>query len=98
MDRVVAGCVKPRLARTTLCVKWLNRVALSMLCVAAWGSDRIFIEGEQLVHQKDDVRSTIATGLYAVADLHVSYDATTLLLTAKKSVADHWQIFELRVD
>jgi hypothetical protein len=40
----------------------------------------------------------IAPDLSAVADVRASYDATSLLLTAKKTASDHWQIFEVRTD
>lgn len=96
LDGAIARCVKARMSRMALCVKWLSPIVLAA-GMPAWGADQILIEGNQLLHQKDDVRSAIATGLYAVADLHKSPDASTVLLTAKKTAAGPWQIFELRV-
>lgn len=68
------------------------------MCCTAWGADTIFIKSGHLFGQHDGARSAMASELSEVADVHVSYDAATILVSAKKTTADHWQIFELNTD
>ena len=58
------------------------------------GGER-FPKGAQLVRVEKGVASPLVRGFAATADANVSWDAGTVLFSAKPSATDHWQIWEL---
>src|SRR5215469_3046328 len=62
----------------------------------AWldGRDR-FPEGAKLVAVIGGMVRILAPGFYGSADPAVSFDATRVLFSGKRTPADHWQIWEV---
>jgi len=88
-----ASCVKEHMAGVPLAAV-LCSFACSLMCAA----DTVLIKSDRLLLQHDATMSNLAPSLSAVAEVVASYDAKTLLITAKKSASEHWQIFEVRAD
>ncbi len=65
---------------------------------AAYASDTILIQSGHLFRHHGTSQVGLATNLYSVLDVRESWDATSVLLTAKNTSSDHWQIFELSLD
>ena len=60
------------------------------------GGER-FPKGAQLMRVENGVAVPLVLGFAATADANVSWDATTVLFSAKPSPTDHWQIWELNL-
>jgi hypothetical protein len=58
------------------------------------GGER-FPEGAQIMRVEGGVAVLLVEGFAATADANVSWDATTVLFSAKPLPTDHWQIWEL---
>lgn len=70
--------------------------------VAAGGLTARFPQGCRLVRMAGGERSRFVVNLtpefFAAADPQVSYDGARLLFSGQKARADHWQIWEMRLD
>jgi hypothetical protein len=60
------------------------------------GGER-FPKGAQIMRILDGVAAPLVSGFAATADANVSWDATTVLFSARPSSTDHWQIWELNL-
>jgi hypothetical protein len=60
------------------------------------GGER-FPKGAQIIRIDGGVPSALVPGFAATADANVSWDATTVLFSARPSPTDHWQIWELNL-
>ena len=60
------------------------------------GGER-FPQGAQIMCIDGGVAAPLVPGFAASADANVSWDATTVLFSARPSPADHWQIWELNL-
>lgn len=58
------------------------------------GGER-FPKGAQIMRVENGVAAPLVSGFAASADPNVSWDATTVLFSARPSPTDHWQIWEL---
>jgi hypothetical protein len=61
---------------------------------ALHGADR-FPRGAQLLIVRNGIAEPLLTGFAASADASVSFDAATILFSARKTASDPWQIWEL---
>jgi hypothetical protein len=66
------------------------------LLAALKGGER-FPRGAQIMRVENGVAAPLVSGFAATADANVSWDATTVLFSAKPSPTDHWQIWELNL-
>ena len=60
------------------------------------GAER-FPKGAQILRVDNGVAAPLVSGFAATADANVSWDATTVLFSARPSPTDHWQIWELNL-
>jgi Hydrazine synthase alpha subunit middle domain len=62
----------------------------------AWLAGRArFPQGARLVVVEGGTLRQLAPGFYAAADASLSYDAARVLFSGKRSVNDHWQVWEI---
>jgi len=68
-------------------------------CAVLWGTDTVCIQSGRLLlrHEALDLKEEIAPDLAVVSDVHVSFDAQTLLVSAKRAPSDLSQIYEIHV-
>jgi hypothetical protein len=60
------------------------------------GGER-FPKGAQIMRVENGAAVPLVSGFAATADANVSWDAATVLFSAKPSSTDHWQIWELNL-
>jgi hypothetical protein len=73
----------------------LVTVAPSYAPLAALRGQERFLRGAQLVLVHDGKPQPLIPGFAATADANVSFDATRVLFTGKKTAGDPWQIWEI---
>lgn len=101
---IVAGSSQERAAdgRSSVGARQMDLLFVQAPVVRPEAFPNRFPQGSRLVRlpaaQTSDPPQPLTPDFYAAADPEISFDGTRILFSGKKSVAEHWHVWEMNVD